>query len=153
MIATIEKLLTPDHITLDLQAVDAAAAIREVADALAHHPGVADFSAFCEAILAREALSPTATPHGAAFPHARTNCVREIIMAAGRSEAGVEFPGCARRVHWIFIIGTPPQMVREYLGLLGALAKLTREPGVRENLARAATPAEFVAALQEKPPA
>ncbi len=147
MLPSFTDLLTPDRIALDLGAKRAEEAIREVAALLVTHPSVLDLEAFCAAVLAREAVSTTAAEYGVAFPHARVDCVRQIVIAAGRSREGVTFVGSPQRVHLIFVIGTPLEMVREYLALLGGLARLLKNPRVRERLREARTADEFRAAL------
>jgi mannitol/fructose-specific phosphotransferase system IIA component (Ntr-type) len=147
MATTVLDLLTPDLLTLDLRASTAGDAIGAAAP-LARNPAVSDFAAFCAAVLAREEISPTAVGYGVAFPHARVNHVRQIVIAAGRSSEGIAFAGSLQRVHLILVIGTPLDMVREYLALLGGLAKLLKNIRVRERLMDAATADEFLAALR-----
>jgi mannitol/fructose-specific phosphotransferase system IIA component (Ntr-type) len=148
MAETIADLLLLEAVSLDLDARDVGEAIVAVAAPLARNGAVADFGAFCESVLEREKISPTSIGYGIAFPHARTDDVRKIVVAAGRFAQGVDFPGAAEPIRLVFVIGTPLRMVREYLGLLGSLAKALKDPGVRERLLGAASAGEFVEALR-----
>ena len=146
----VSALLKPDHVTLDVEASEAETAILDVAAPLATNLAVADFAAFCQAVLEREKISSTAVGFGVAFPHARTNHVREIVMAAGRSAEGVIFPGASEPVRVIFVIGTPLGLVRDHLALLGGLAKVLKDPAVRQRLLSAMSAEEFLEALQPR---
>jgi mannitol/fructose-specific phosphotransferase system IIA component (Ntr-type) len=148
MAPSLLDLLTPDLVTLDFAAANAADAIRATAAPLAGNPAVSDFNAFCSAVLAREEMSPTAAGHGVAFPHARGNYVSEIVVAAGRSRDGVPFGASGEQVHFVFIIGTPLDKVRDYLTLLSGLARLLKDSAVRERLLSASTPEALLKALR-----
>ena len=104
-----------------------------------------DFGCFCEELLARDELRSTAAGYGVAFPHARTDSVKEIVIAVGRSAQGVRFG--EELVHFIFAIGTPREKVSDYLVAVGTLARLLRTEKIRAALAKAKTPEEFIRAL------
>ena len=140
-------LISPDRVVLDLRADDGAAAIRAVTGVLAGHPGVADAARLADEVIERERLSSTAMGGGVAFPHARTALVKEIVVAVGRSTEGVPFAGSQEKVHFLFVIGTPPDRAPQYLALVGSLARLMRGEAVRQKLLAAPDAEAFVAAL------
>src|ERR1700722_9315677 len=139
------QLLQPSRISLDIAATDKNEAILEVAGNARRDPDVLDFDSFCRELLARDELRSTAAGYGVAFPHARTDAVSEIVIAAGRSVAGIRFG--EELVHFIFVIGTPREKVSDYLVAVGSLARLLRTEKVRTALVKAATPEEFIRAL------
>jgi len=143
--AKVAALLKPEVINLNLQARHKTAALREVAGLLVPGQRVANFEAFFAEILERERVSNTALGHDVAIPHARTEQCSEIIIAVGRSVAGVDFesPGDPA-VRLIFLIGTPKQMVAEYLRLVGNLARLLRQDALRDQLLAAPDAATFI---------
>lgn len=141
-------LLSSERVLLDLHADDEAGAIRTVTAAFAGHPGVTDASKLASEVIDRERLSSTALGCGVAFPHARTVLVKEIIVAVGRSVEGVPFTGSSEPVHFIFVIGTPPDRAPQYLALVGTLARLLRSDATRQKLLAAATADDFVAVLR-----
>ncbi len=142
------SLLSPDRVLLDVRADDEVAAIRVVAGALAGHPGVTDTAALANEVIERERLSSTALGSGVAFPHARTTLVNEIVVSVGRSAAGVPFTGSPDPVHFVFVIGTPPDRAAQYLALVGTLARLLRSDTLRQKLLAVTTADDFVAALR-----
>jgi PTS system fructose-specific IIA component len=139
------QLLQPARISLDIAATDKNEAIIEVARLLQHDPDLLDFECFSRELLARDELRSTAAGYGVAFPHARTDAVREIVIAAGRSTAGVRFG--EETVHFIFVIGTPREKASEYLVAVGTLARLLRSEKIRAPLGKTATPEEFIRVL------
>jgi mannitol/fructose-specific phosphotransferase system IIA component (Ntr-type) len=136
------QLLQPARISLDIAATEKDAAILEVAAILRRDAGVLAFDRFCLELLARDKMRSTAAGYGVAFPHARTDAVGEIVIAAGRSVGGIHFG--EELVHFIFVIGTPLEKASDYLVAVGTLARLLRTEKVRAALAKAATPEEFI---------
>jgi mannitol/fructose-specific phosphotransferase system IIA component (Ntr-type) len=133
---------------LDLHAKDEAAAIQQVTGLLKGQADVADAPAFAAEVIAREKLCPTALGHGVAFPHARTTGVRQLIMAIGRSTEGVVFADAKEVVNFLFVIGTPPDRVPPYLGLVGYLARLLKDQAVRAKLLATASAEDFLSVLR-----
>ena len=149
MSLSLSDLLSPDRVLLDLSATNEAEAIQAVTTLLSGHPDIGDVRQFTAEVLEREALSCTAMDYGVAFPHARTAQVRRIVMAVGRSPAGVPFKRAADLVHFIFVIGTTPGQVPQYLAAVGKLARVLRSADVRARLMAASTAEEFLAPLTE----
>ena len=144
---TISSLLRPELVELNLTAGSMDEAISATAGLLAQRGEVLDFTRFCDELLMREKLCTTAIGNGVAFPHARSDSVREIVMAVGRSAAGVECEGGAQHVHLLFVIGTPKERVREYLALVGQLARQLKSSKLCEDLLEAKSAEEFLARL------
>lgn len=147
MASPLADLFDVRFITLELTAREKIEAIREVASLLEHSGAVADFPGFSRELIARDELSSTAMGNGVAFPHARTDCVGEILLAIGRSEAGVDFG--SERVQLVFVIGTPRSKITEYLVVVGALARMLKRESLRVELMAARTPADFIACLRD----
>jgi mannitol/fructose-specific phosphotransferase system IIA component (Ntr-type) len=141
------KLLQPGRILLDIAAAEKDAAILEVAGLLTRDPEVLHFDGFCRDLIARDKLRSTAADYGVAFPHARTDAVRDIVIAAGRSARGVFFG--EELVNFIFVIGTPREKASEYLVTVGSLARLLRLDHIRAALAAAPTAADFIKVLDQ----
>ncbi|MGD0016942.1 MAG: PTS sugar transporter subunit IIA [Verrucomicrobiia bacterium] len=144
------SLLAPEMIKLNLCARDKTPALREVAELLAQHQSIHNFEVFFQEILARERVSNTALGHDVAIPHARTDQCAKILIAVGRSSEGVDFETKdGQRVHLIFLIGTPKQMVTDYLRVVGNLARLLRQDDVRRRLLEAPDPASFIKVIDQ----
>jgi fructose-specific phosphotransferase system IIA component len=142
-------LLRPDAINLNLQSRQKVDALREVATLLQKAGCVSNFDAFFSEILERERVSNTALGHDVAIPHARTEQCAEILIAVGRSPEGIDFEAKdGEPVRLIFLIGTPKQMVTEYLRVVGNLARLLRQDQLRQDLLEAPDAATFVRLIE-----
>jgi fructose-specific phosphotransferase system IIA component len=145
----ITSLLSPDAIQLELQNRQKVPALREVAELLAHSKCVANFEAFFNEILQRERVSNTALGHDVAIPHARTDQCSDILIAVGRSREGVDFEAKdGQPVRLIFLIGTPKQMVTDYLRVVGTLARLLRQDELRQRLLDAPDVTTFIKIIE-----
>jgi fructose-specific phosphotransferase system IIA component len=145
----IASLLSPERIRLELQAKQKTAALREVAELLAQNKCVGNFEAFFNEILQRERVSNTALGHDVAIPHARTDQCSDILVAVGRSSEGIDFEAKdGQPVRLIFLIGTPKQMVTDYLRVVGNLARLLRQDNLRQRLLDAPDAAAFIKTIE-----
>lgn len=97
MAGRLVQLLDPARINLGIQNTKRTAAINEVARLLVDHPDVLDFPGFYSELLARERLDSTCIGNGIALPHARTEHVKKVVLAVGRSEQGVFLRTATRR--------------------------------------------------------
>lgn len=145
----ISTMLRPECIKLQLEKTVRTEAIREVAERLIPHPDMGNFDIFYEELLKRERVESTCLGNDVAFPHARTDHVKSMVLAAGRREEGVFFENCNQTVKLIFVIGTPKKMVTDYLTVVGALARILRDEELREKLIKAPSQEEFHRLLAE----
>lgn len=146
----VASLLRADCINLNVQAQTKNAALREVAEMLKQARCVSDFEAFFSEILERERVSNTALGHDVAIPHTRTELCSQIVIAVGRSTAGIDFEAKdGQPVRLIFLIGTPKPMVTEYLRVVGNLARLLRQDSLRQALLEAPDAATFIRLIDQ----
>lgn len=145
MAGLVTALLDPARICLRLQSTKRTTALHEVALLLAGHPDVTGFDGFYAELLARDRLDTTCLGNEVALPHARTEHVKKLVLAVGRSDAGVLFGGGNQNVKLMFVIGTPKTAPADYLTLVSALCKILKVDATRAALLAAATPAEFAA--------
>jgi mannitol/fructose-specific phosphotransferase system IIA component (Ntr-type) len=143
----ISSLLKPDQIKMELDQTKRCNAINEVAQLLQANPNVTNFAGFYEELLARERIESTCLGNEIAFPHARTDSLKGMVLAIGRSTAGVWFENSSQNVKLIFVIGTPKRMVTDYLSVVGGLARLLKDAATREQLLTAKTVEEFTEIL------
>jgi mannitol/fructose-specific phosphotransferase system IIA component (Ntr-type) len=120
-----------------------------VASLLKDHPSMTHFDGFYAELLQREKLESTCLGMETAFPHARTDHVKNLVISAAVCKEGLLFENSKQRVKLIFVIGTPKRMVTEYLAAVGALARLLKEESLRNKLISAKTAEEFIFHLTE----
>ena len=139
-----------DHLSEKFVAVKLASrtkdeAIRELAGLLRASPEVTDFEKYLADVFAREAQASTGVGRGAAIPHARTDAVRDFVVAVGRAPEGIEFAAIdGRPVRTIVLMGTPKTKVNLYLKLLAHLSHLIKTNGFLDSLLAAPDAAAVV---------
>ena len=149
MAARLSSLLAPAHISLHLSSTKRTAALNEVAKLLESDPEVANFSGFYNELLARERLDTTCLGNEIALPHARTEHVKKIVIAVGRSDTGVHFENGDQNVRLMFVLGTPKSNPGDYLMLVGSLCRLIKDEPNRAALLAAPTPEAFIATVKQ----
>lgn len=141
------QLLDPARVLLQIHQTKRTSALNEVAQLLAHHPDVVNFDGFYAELLARDRLDTTSLGHGFAVPHARTDHVKQIVLAIGRSGEGIPFEG-GETVRMLFVLGTPKARPGDYLQVLSTLCRLLKDPANREAFLTAPTPEELVRVIK-----
>jgi len=153
---TISDILTPKRVLLEVTSTTREAAILEVAQLLRGDERVRDWNAFVGAIKVGSSCIATESGRGICIPHARTNQVSTMVMAAGRSTNGIWFEGeGGSRVlaHYIIVIGVPVALAADYLRIIGAIARTFRSAKSEAALRAAGTKEEFIRllAINESP--
>jgi fructose PTS system EIIBC or EIIC component len=123
------------------------AAIDELLSSLRDQPNVIDPNALRNAVLQRQKVDPPILPMGVAFPHARTDSVRALVLAAGICPEPVTFVDTPVRL--ILLIGVPKAAIAEYLDLTSFLARHLRNRQVLDRLIGATNMSEFLACFAD----
>ena len=139
------------RVLLDLESRDKKRAVEELAATLKDAKEVVDFGAFLKEVFEREKLCSTGIGDGIALPHARTDAVKDFVIAFGRSGAGVEFDAIdGKPVKLIFLMGTPKEeKLGGYLRILAHLSRLLRSKSFRQSLLRAENAQTIIDAFNE----
>ncbi|MFH1499618.1 MAG: PTS sugar transporter subunit IIA [Verrucomicrobiota bacterium] len=143
----LSQLLDPSRIKLEVRNTRRTAALNEVSRLLDGHPDVANYQGFYNELLARDRLDTTCLGNEIALPHARTEHVKKIVLAVGRSAKGVHFEKDDQNVRLMFVLGTPKSNPTDYLQVVSTLCKIFKDAATREALFAAETPEAFVATL------
>jgi PTS system nitrogen regulatory IIA component len=99
-----------------------------------------------EMIQKRELLGSTGMEHGVAIPHGRTTAASKVVIAFGKSAAGIDFDSIDKKPAKIFfmIIAPPMEANNVYLPILGALVTILKEKSNRTKILNAESFAEFI---------
>ena len=151
MAIALAELIDPRQVELNLRARTQADAMRELADVLAAAGRIEKVDRFLDELRAREATNSTYAADGIAFPHARTKLVDEIVLAIGRSEGGIAWTSKGEIAHLIFLIAVPERLINDYLVVVGAIARITKDRPLRTLLLHAENVKEFVSTLLSAP--
>jgi PTS system fructose-specific IIC component len=133
-------------VNLALEAATPAAAMAELAPALAEHGRVRDAQRLLAEALAREAEGSTWLGRGLALPHARTDAVGGIVASVGRSAEGIAWGPAGERARLVVLVGVPKAKVRDYLEFVRRLSVAMRDDAGARALLEADGEAAFRAA-------
>jgi mannitol/fructose-specific phosphotransferase system IIA component (Ntr-type) len=147
MAIALPELLDDRQVLLRLRSRKLPNALREIIHLLAQNGKIENPDKFLEEVVAREQAHPSEVQDGVAFPHARTDLVREIVIGIGRSRAGIPIGANQQRARLIFVVGVPERLVNDYLICVGAIVRLLKDEATRVTLLEAETPQQFVSAL------
>jgi mannitol/fructose-specific phosphotransferase system IIA component (Ntr-type) len=144
---TIPDILSARQVALEITATTQESAIHEVAQRLRGDERVRDWNAFVNALRTGSSCIANERGDGICIPHARTNHVSSMVMAAGRVSRGIWFEEPGTLVHYIFVIGVPTALASDYLRIVGALARTFRSLKSEAALRHAKAAQEFIDVL------
>ena len=134
----ISDTLKEDYIIADLKAGDKRETLSEVSLFLEHKGAIQDHGKLLQALLDRERLGSTGIGDNMAIPHAKHEGIEQIITVFARSRKGVDFQSLDRKpVHFIFLLLAPPASAGLHLKALAKIARLFKNPSLREDILKA----------------
>jgi len=142
----VSNLLKPEDVLCD---VDVASKKRlfEVASELFQRTDGADAATVFDSLFAREKLGSTALGYGIAIPHGRIKGLNDTACALIRLKQPIDFDAPDNLpVDLLFILLAPVAATDVHLQILGELAQMFSEKGMREKL-RAAPDADALLQL------
>ncbi|MCE9587416.1 MAG: PTS sugar transporter subunit IIA [Verrucomicrobia bacterium] len=143
-----DSLLSKD-VKLQLKATDHHDALEEILSPLRSDVRVRDWQELRSALLANSLNETFREVPGAMFlHHCRTESVSELVLAAGRSTAGIVMPGREERVHLIFVAAIPEAVNNEYLRILGAISRICSDQETMQELLDFENTSEFLTFLE-----
>jgi fructose PTS system EIIA component len=150
--ATIDDLIDPRLVLLDLDGLDRDAAIRRLAQALADAGRLTDVEGYVAAVLAREEeTGGTGMGSGIAIPHAKHEAVTAASVAVGRSSTGLDFGAEEEGLaDLVLLIAAPAGEDDLHVTVLSRLARRLIHESFRTSLREARTPEDVISILQKE---
>ncbi len=146
----ITDLLKPEGIRVGAEAADRMDAIDKLIELQDASGNISDKEAYKAGILAREEEFPTAVGEGIAIPHAKVAAVKRPGLAAMTVPGGVEWDAPdGEPSDLMFMIAAPEGENNTHLEMLAKLSQLLMHKEFADKLRAAATPEEFLAAIDE----
>ena len=134
----VAKLLTPEHIALDLQ-ISSKKRLFEQAGLMFENQDAVARSVVFDSLFARERLGSTGLGQGIAIPHGRIKGLKEALGALVRLAQPVPFDAPdGNAVSLVFVLLVPEQATERHLQILSELAQMFSDKSLRELLMRAA---------------
>ncbi len=131
----ISELLNPQAIVADMKATGKDAALSELTDALLTVAPSLRRDEVLQVLQERERLGSTGIGDGVAIPHGKLKGMPELMLAFGRSSAGVDFESMdGQPAHLFFLLLAPEESVGVHLKALARISKLLKDVGVRQQM-------------------
>jgi PTS system fructose-specific IIA component len=144
--------LKEDRILLNLKSTTKEDAIKELSGLLKNAREVTDFDTFVSDIFARESLCTTGIGNHLAIPHARSEAVRDIVIALGTSQKGIEFGAFDKKpARIVLLMGTPKDKgMNNYLKLLAHITRIFKKKKIQETIWKATSPKTIIAEIKRQ---
>ncbi len=147
----VSKILTPSHVSLDLQASSKKRLFEQAGLLFENLDGIAR-SVVYDSLFAREKLGSTGLGQGVAIPHGRIKGLKDALGAFGRlaQPVPVDAPD-GNPVSLVFVLLVPEKANEKHLQILSELAQMFSDKALREAMSRAPDAAalyELIAAWQ-----
>ena len=102
------------------------------------------------AVREREAVLSTGIGNGVAIPHGKSSLVPDLVMAAGRTSAPIDFDALdGEPVQLLFMLVGPETAAGPHIKALSRISRLIRKESVRQQLINAKTAEEFYQGLKD----
>jgi CBS domain-containing protein len=134
----------------DLRSESKTGAISELMDLVVRkHPDI-DRGGVLSSVAEREEIENTSFGRGFAFPHARTDLVKDMTVALGVSKKGIKaVTPDGRPLHVVCLLLTPRNIAQLYLQTLSGLAQMARDEQIVSKLIAAPNAEELVRTIWE----
>lgn len=137
----LSEIVSEDLILPSLQGTDTRSVLREFADVVKSTGKCANAEAVYQKLLERESQESTGIGNGVAIPHCKLDSLRDLVLAIGYSEHGVDFHACdGNPTFFFFVVLSPSNAAVQHLRALAALSRLLKSQN-------------FLARLRQRPPA
>lgn len=141
----LSKFCDENLIVFNLKSTNKDDVIEELVDLVSNSNMTKDRHELLKDIKERENLVTTGVGYGVAFPHAKTRAVKGIVIAFGRSSAGIDFDAMDHRpVYLFFLIAAPEDAIGAHLNVMARLSYLMKSEENRRILQEAVSPGDVL---------
>ena len=147
----ITEFLVAEAITAGLKNTDKQSVIKEMVESLADSGQVKDVKHTVDVLLEREKLGSTGIGQNIAVPHAKSEEIKNLMLAVGISEKGVDFDALdGDPVHIVFLVLAPVDATGMHLKLLARIARLLKDKIFRNSLRNCKSADEIYRTIKEE---
>ncbi|MCS7054279.1 MAG: PTS sugar transporter subunit IIA [Ignavibacterium sp.] len=147
----ISEYLTKNSIIPELKSSDKYDVIDELLNLFSNDPRVEDLEDVRKNVFEREKIMSTGVGKGFAVPHGKSNFVKDIIVAFGRSKNGIDFEALDNQpVYLVFLLVGRNDLVSLHIKLLSRISKMMDREDFRQKLLSAADEEEIIKIFTEE---
>ncbi len=146
----LSEIIVPKRINLNLKSTTKDGVLEEMVNLLGLRSAASE--TILQTLRAREELGSTGIGKGIAIPHCRSLVVGRVVVAVGRSKAGVSFKSIDKRKAFLFFlivappVGNPPG---DYLIALGTVAQGAKELAADRRYKKVRDIKQFMSLVKE----
>jgi Kef-type K+ transport system membrane component KefB/mannitol/fructose-specific phosphotransferase system IIA component (Ntr-type) len=144
------SLIEPNSIILDLKGNTKEEIIIELIDMLFVQGKLLNRELVLTDVLERESIMSTSMGYGIVIPHAKTDGVKDTVVAVGIKKGGVIFDPADTQPSRLFILEVSPKKEGPHLQFLSALGAVLRDKSIRHALINAVSVEEAAELLHNK---
>lgn len=143
--ASLVNSIKEKYVKLDLKENNKKKLLAELVEFVALSGKIKEKKAFLNALLKREKLGSTGIGNGVAIPHAKSERVRDFILAFARKDEGIDFGALdGEKTYLFFVLASPDDDVGTHLKILAEISRLVKDKFVVESLKRAKNKKDIV---------
>jgi fructose-specific phosphotransferase system IIA component len=140
----ISDFLSTEVIIPELKSTDKYDAINELIELFSSDPRVEDIEDVRKNVFDREKIMSTGIGKGFAVPHGKSDSIKEIIAAFGRSIEGIDYEAMdGQPVNLVFLIVGRNDMISLHIKLLSRISRMMNKDDFRSRLLNASNAEEI----------
>ncbi len=145
------ELLKEEFILTKFKSTDKEDVINELIDLYKNDDKVVDIEQVRKSVLDREKIMSTGVGKGFAIPHGKTNAVKDILAAFGKSDESIDYEALdGKPVNLIFLLVGKDNLVSSHIKLLSRISRLMNKDDFRQRLIEAKTAQEIQKVFEEE---
>ncbi len=147
----VSELLEENFILTKFKSLDKEDAINELIDLYKNNDKVVDIEQARKSVLDREKIMSTGVGKGFAIPHGKTNAVKDILAAFGKSDEPIDYDALdGKPVNLIFLLVGKDNLVSSHIKLLSRISRLMNKDDFRQRLVEAKSAQEILKVFEEE---
>ncbi|MEI7811142.1 MAG: PTS sugar transporter subunit IIA [Ignavibacteria bacterium] len=140
-----------NHIIAELNGDSKEDVINELIDTFKQDPRIINIEKVRAAVLEREKIMSTGVGKGFAIPHGKTDAVKEIIAAFGKTKNPIDFEALDEQpVNLVFLLIGKDNLAGPHIKLLSRISRMMNKDEFRESLINAKSAGEIYHIFEEE---
>ena len=145
------QILPQNCVKVPLEGKDKDSVITELVELLDANGLLLDKEVVLDTVFTRERTRSTGIGSGIAIPHGKCKAVKELVMALGIANDGIDFASVdGKPVTIVILLVSPADKTGPHIQALARISRLMLDEQFRESLAKAASSDELYELLNSK---